>query len=275
MRTTTTVFLSAVIASFVAGAATAQTTTFDREGAAEDAFTDLTDDIEDDADRDLEPFGNLGRQVGFDGSFALRGSASAGNTESASVGLGANLGYYDGANGYRLTMTYSYGEEGGVKDEDRLLYGLEYTRDFGDRFYGYGQIQGSQDEFASFVEDTFVGAGVGYRVIDTNREQWSVSGGPGYRWATLSDDSEIEEVALSLTSNYSTRLTDTVLFSMDTSVIHSESDTVLYNDAGVNVAMSNSLALRTSLVTETHSDPLPGDEATDYTLGVSLIYSFN
>lgn len=275
MTTTANIFMSAVIAGLLAGTASAQTSAFDNQNAAGDAFEDLTETIADDAERDISPFGNLGRQQGFDGSFALRGTMSSGNTDSVDLGLGANLGYYDGANGYDLTLSYSYGEDAGVKTEDSLLYGLEYTRDINDRFYAYGQVQGSQDEFASYTRDTFVGVGVGYRVFDAPDQEWSVSFGPGYRWAEDSTGAKIEEEALSLSSNYATRLTDTVMLTMDTDIIGSESDVVLYNDLGVNVAMSNSLALRTSLATEYHTDPLPGMDDTDNTLGVSLVYSFN
>lgn len=98
---------------------------------------------------------------------------------------------------------------------------------------------------------------------------------PGYRWADLSDGTEIEEEAVSLSSNFSARLTDNVFLTNDTDVIHSDSDTVVYNDLGVNVGMTDALALRTSVATEYHSDPLPGDDDTDNTFGVSLVYSFN
>lgn len=275
MKTTANIFMSAVIASFVAGAATAQESAFDNRGAAGDSFEDLTDAIDDDAERDIDPFGNLGRQVGWDGSFALRATASTGNTDSTDLGLGASVGYYDGRNGYDLTLTYSYGEDAGVKTEDSLLYGLEYTRDINDRFYAYGQVQGSHDPFASYVEDTFAGVGVGYRVIDRADAEWNIAFGPGYRWAEQSDGTKIEEEALSLSSNYASRLSSNMMLTMDTDIIGSESDVVLYNDLGVNVAMTNALALRTSIATEYHTDPLPGDKDTDNTFGVSLVYSFN
>ncbi|KPP89004.1 MAG: putative salt-induced outer membrane protein [Rhodobacteraceae bacterium HLUCCA08] len=275
MEKTRNVFVLAAISSVLAGAGFAQTSAFDNRNAAEDAVEDLSEDIEDEYERDIDDFGNVGRPIGFDGSVALRAALSDGNTDSADVGIGANMGYYDGTNGYEVNLAYSYGEDDGVETENNLLYGLDYTRDFGSRWFGYAQIQGSKDDYASFVSDTFAGIGVGYKVIDRSDITWNVSGGPGYRWAELSDATEIEEEALSLSSNYTARLTDTVNLTNDTDVIYSEADTVVFNDLGVNFSVTDAMALRTSLTTEYHSDPLPGDEDMDNTFGVSLVYSFN
>lgn len=266
---------AASVLSLTAGAALAQTTAFDNQDAAVDAFDNLQEQITDDAERDMEPFGNVGRPVGFDGSFALRGQLSDGNTDSADLGIGANLGYYDGTNGYQLILSYAYGEVDGVETENSTLYSLEYTRDFGPRWYGYAQIQGAHDEYATFTDDTFAGLGIGYKVIERADVTWYISGGPGYRWAELSNGTSIEEEALSLNSNYTARLSDTVLGTLDTSIIYSESDMVVYNDAGINISLNESLALRTSLASEFHTDPLPGSQDLDNTLGVSLVYSFN
>lgn len=62
---------------------------------------------------------------------------------------------------------------------------------------------------------------------------------------------------------------------MDTDIIGSDSYTVVYNDLGVNVSMTDTLALRTSLVTEYHTDPAAGRDDTDNNFGVSLVYNFD
>lgn len=179
MEKRTNVFVLAAVASVVASAGLAQTTTFDLEDSAADAVEDLNEDIEDDYDRDLDAFGNAGRPIGFDGSVALRATASDGNTDTADVGIGANLGYYDGTNGYEFNMVYTYGETDGIETENNLLYGLDYTRDFGDRWFFYGQVQGSEDDYASYTSDTFAGFGVGYKAIENSDMTWYVSAGPG------------------------------------------------------------------------------------------------
>ena len=251
MKTNLPIFAAATIVAFASGPAFAQTTTFDAQDRAQDAVEDLQEAIEDDFERDVRAFGNVGRQVGFVGSFALQGTMTSGNTDTANLGLGTTLGYYDGVNGYDLAMSYTYSEEDGTSGANRLLYGLQYTRDFGPRWYGYASLQGSNDnsDDASFSRDTFLGVGVGYKVIERPDVQWNIAAGPGYRWAERAvTNEEFKETAISLTSNYTARISNTVLGTMDTDVIWSDSDTVIRNDAGINVSMTDVLALRTSLV---------------------------
>ncbi|EAR52851.1 Salt-stress induced outer membrane protein [Oceanicola granulosus HTCC2516] len=267
-------FATASILAMTASAAAAQDAIFSQP--VEDRNEALTEQIEEDFERDTT-FGNEGRQLGFDGSVALRASAASGNTDNADIGVGANFGYFDGTNGYELGLSYQYGEEEGETVEESLLYDLEYTRDFTPRFYGFAKLQGSIDEFSSFENDTFLGFGAGYRVVNTATTQWSLQAGPGYRVAELSDavDRDFEEAALSVTSNYYTEVANGISLTNDTDIIASESDTVVYNDLGLNVAMNNALALRTSVQTEYHTEPARGMDDTDNTYGVSLVYSFN
>ena len=252
-------------------------TVFTGTNVADDLNEDLIDAIEDDAERDLDRFGNEGRPDGFTGSVALRGTASSGNTKESDVGIGADLNWVRGVNGVNLALNYAYGDTDGSRTKEDLFYGLEYTRDLNTRTFGFAKIQGAVDEFSSFESDTFVSFGLGYRVVNTADTQWSVQGGPGYRFADLSDvaDANISEGALGLSSDYANKLSDTVWLTNDTDIVASESDTVVFNDLAVSVSMTDMLALRTSVLTEFHTDPADNSKSTDNTFGVSLVYSFN
>jgi putative salt-induced outer membrane protein len=270
------IFGAAVIATTFAPAVSAQNA-FTGIDVAENLNEDLRDDIEEDAERDLERFGNEGRPEGFSGSFALRGIANSGNTDSLDVGAGSDINYVWGPNGIELQLAYTYGEDDGVKNEESLFYGLEYTRDLNPKVFAFAKVQGSIDEFSSFKSDTFVGFGAGYRIFNEADRQWSVQAGPGYRFADLSAvaAADVSEGAFSVSSDFAQKLTDTVYLTNDTDIFASSSDTVAYNDLAISVAMTQSLALRTSVLTEYHTDPAPGFKSTDNTFGVSLVYSFN
>lgn len=250
---------------------------FNGTNVAEDQFEDLVEDIEDDADRELDRFGNEGRPQGFSGSVAARGEFNSGNTDNASIGIGTDLNYVQGVNGYQLLLSYTYGESDGITDEESLFYGLEYTRDFSPSFYGFAKVQGSLDEFSSFETDNFASFGAGYRIINEPDSQWSIQAGPGYRFAEFSDvtSGDISEVAFGIGSDYSRRLTRTTTVTNDTDVIASETDTVVYNDLAVSVSVTDTLALRSSLLTEYHTDPQPGFDDTDNTFGISMVYDLN
>ncbi len=306
MKDSASIFTAAVVMSLLAGSAYAQTNTFNNTGligdsAVEEANEDLADDIEDDFERETFRLGNEGRPDGFTGSVSLRafagtGSSQADNDETTDLGVGANFTYVAGVNGFDLGLNYRYAESDGETDQDDLLYSFQYTRDFSDVLYGFAMLQGTyegnvdddDDDRDTFERenDAFLGLGAGYRVLNTPDQQWSVQAGPGYRFASFreignvisdpnGDGDDIEEFAIAISSDYYQRINETVGVTNDTDVIWSDSDTVLYNDLALNVSMSDALALRTSLLTEYHTDPAPGNKSTEHLFGVSLVYSLN
>ena len=269
----------ALVAMLAATSATAQDL-IGRDSIAADRNEDLIEAIEDDAERDLDRFGNEGRPQGFTGSVAMRAIAQTGNSESTDVGIGSDLNYVWGPNGVELQLNYAYSDDDDVGGTDEsLFYNLEYTRDFTPVTFGFAKVQGSYDGAtdAEFETDTFVSFGAGYRVYNTEDLQWSVQAGPGYRFAEFNDiaSGDVSEGAFGISSDYAHKLTDTVFLTNDTDIIWSESNTKLYNDLALNVSMTDSLALRTSILTEYTSDVTAPAKNTDNTFGVSLVYSFN
>lgn len=280
MTKITNVFVVATISSFVAGAAAAQQSVFD-DSPAETELSDLEETIEEDFERDVPTFGVEGRPLGFTGSVSARATAVTGNTETVDIGIGARLGFFDGLNGHRVTLSYAYSEtDDGVTDTDRLYATYDYTREFAQNLYGFVKVQAEYNnatdlDEGAFEDDVFFGFGAGYRVFNTPDMQWSVQAGPGYRVASLRDVADdLDEAAISLSSYYFQRINPTVFVTNDTDIIFSESDTSVTNELGLNVSMTNQLALRTSVLTQYNSEP--GDaENTDNTFGLSLVYSFN
>ncbi|SMX22883.1 DUF481 domain-containing protein [Boseongicola aestuarii] len=249
-----------------------------RDSVAGDLNEDLIEAIEDDAERELDRFGNEGRPQGFNGSVALRGIAQSGNSETLNIGIGSDMNYVWGPNGIELQLNYAYSDDDDSASEESLFYGLEYTRDFNPSTFGFAKIQGSADGAtdAQYESDTFVSFGAGYRIYNDAERQWSVQAGPGYRFANLNDigSADVSEGAFGISSDYAHKLTDTLFLTNDTDIILSSSDDVIFNDLALNVAMTDTLALRTSILTEFHSEPGTA-KSTDNTFGVSLVYSFN
>ncbi len=267
----TTLLLAGTALSMMTTGAFAQTF---GDSAVDTRNEQLAENIAEDFNRDTGTFGNTGRALGFEGSMSLQGSAATGNTDTASLGIGADLGYYDGTNGYSVQLSYQYSENEGTTDEDSLLYDLEYTRDLGASYYGFATLQGNVESIPFDTSDNFLGFGAGYRIYDTSKVYWAAQAGVGYRVADLNSASDLGEGALTIGSTYSNQLSETLALTMDTDIVSSESDTVVYNDLGLNVAVTEVLALRTSLVTEYHTEPEAGLSDTDNTYGVSLVFNF-
>ena len=277
---TKNVFLTAVIASFIAAAASAQTTTFDNRGAAETAVEDLEEQMADDRERELADFGNEGRDLGSYGSVALRATATSNDGEDTSdVGIGLRYGFYDGVNGYDVSLNYTYGKANDEVTKDRLLIGGDYRRDFGAAFFAYGQADLSFDNQTTTVgeysQDIFAGVGIGYRLYNTNDFQWSIQAGPGYRLAEVVGGNEVSEVAASVSNNIFYSVNDAVYLTNDTDVIYSEFATTISNDLAVNVSLTDTLALRTSYNTRFNDQTDDSFSDGENTFGVSVVYNFN
>lgn len=268
---------SAFLALLVAGPLQAQQSTFSNIDAADTAVDDIAEAVEEDiADaQDVRDFGLGSSTLGWSGAIYATASAVSGNSDTADLGIGARATYFDGVNGHELTFYYDYGEADGDSTENSLLLGYDYNRFFTEDFYGYGQLRAKYDEFSTYEYDTFVGVGVGYRVVNTPDMIWSLQAGPGWRTAETQSGVEVEEVAASLGSKFYYDISEGVFLTNDTYVIASETDTTVTNEIGLNVSLSGPLTLRTTLQTDYNSDPEPGLENTDNTLGMSLVYTFN
>lgn len=277
---TNNVFIIAVISGFIATTGAAQTTTFTNQDASADAVDDIEEDIADDRERDLGRFGNEGRELGDYGSVAVRAIAVQDDSgTSVDVGLGLRFGTYDGINGYDVTASYAYGETDGVKTEDTLLAGIDYRRDLNDTLFAFGKLEAGFDNMADtagdFSQDIFVGAGLGYRIYNTADLQWSVQAGPGYRTSKRVAMADVSEAAASVSSNVFKSLSDATYVTNDTDVIYSETATTLVNELALNVAMTETLSLRTGLTTSFNSETDADLSEGVNTLGVSVIYNFN
>ncbi|MCA1775500.1 MAG: DUF481 domain-containing protein [Paracoccaceae bacterium] len=278
MKTNT--FVLAAVAALISTGAYAQTSAFANEDRAADSVEDLEEQIEDDAERDVARFGNEGREVGSYGSLSLRGTASSNDGDTSSdLGVGLRYGTFDGVNGIDVTASFLYGKDDGEETENQLLVGADYRRDFGPRFFAYGKADLAFDNLSEtpgeYSQDIFLGAGVGYRILNTAQTQWSVQGGPGYRFAEVVDGPDVDEAAASLSSNYYQSLSETAYITNDTDVIYSDFATTVKNDLAVNLAVTDAMTLRTSLTTNYNDQTDNSFDDAENLFGVAVVYNFN
>ena len=276
----TNVFIIAAISGFVAAGANAQTSTFNNDGATDTAVEAIEDSISDAAERDIGRFGNEGRTVGSYGSLSLRGTSTSNDgATSSDVGVGLRYGTFDGTNGIDLTAAFVYGVDDGVETENRLQAGIDYRRDFNDTLFAYAKADASFDKLSTtageYKQDIFVGAGLGYRIFNDADTQWSVQAGPGYRAAQVVGGGEVSEAAASVSSNFYKSLTETSYVTNDTDVIYSEFATTVNNELALNVALTDTLTMRTSYATNFNDQTDATFSDAENTFGVSVVYNFN
>jgi putative salt-induced outer membrane protein len=286
---------AAAVALLVAGAAQAQVTapmetrpvdTRPALGGAQQAVgTGLGEEIEDIEIRtqrelaraeDEARFGTAAVAPGFQGSVALTGAGSWGNTDSADLGIAGRFTFGADPVNHSFALGVEYGESDDDRDRNRVLGVYDLTYDFTPQFYGFGIVRGQYDEFASTNEiDIFAGVGPGIRVINTEDVAWRVQAGPGYRYTKNVDTGDTEdEFAGIASSRFFYRVTSDMFLTNDTDVIYSDIDTLVSNDLALNTRLTGPLSARVSLRTDYSTDPAPGNRSTDNYLTLGVVYSF-
>ncbi len=214
---------------------------------------------------------------GWSGEASLSGSKTTGNTDTTDIGLALKLAKEDGPWRHKFKALADRGEADGISNKKRYNLGYQIDRDFSDRLYGYANADYFSDDFGAFQEGYFVGGGLGYKVILPEPVSWNVEGGLGYRsqeeQGALGEESS--ELAARAFSDFDYIFNENVSFYNDTEIIHSSSDTYIWNETGITATLAGNLAARASFRIDTHSDVPAGREKTDTITRFGIVYTMN
>ena len=263
------------LALALAAPAFAQTLISDQE------LDDRISDIEIETQRNMARSSDSVRYTFGSGERSSTGSVSAtysgatGNTDTQDFAAGGRYTLRNGDWSHSFGFLFEFGEANGVKNEENAFVVYDVTRSFSDRVYAFGVARLEVDDFASNRKDAFIGFGPGYRVVNTDDVAWRVQAGVGARYTELQNGVDDTNPAGIVSSRLFYRISPTVALTNDTDILGSETNTLVTNDFGLNVALNNQLSTRIGYRTEYDTDPLPGLKHTDNTLNVSLVYSFN
>ncbi|WP_371742298.1 YdiY family protein [Pseudoruegeria sp. HB172150] len=245
-----------------------------------EGLDDRIDDIQEDVDDDLADaqdsarFGPAQFDQGWSGSVALGFSANSGNTDTVDLNFAGRFHYGQGPWSHTFGFAGEFSEDNDVRSEEEVFATYDVNRSLNDRFYIFGLASVRYDAFDSNEWDLFAGAGPGYRIINTSDAAWRVQAGPGVRYVEDQTGANTTEVAGVVASRFYYAFTDSVFLTNDTDVLFSDDSTLVTNDLGLNFKVTDVFSTRVSYRTEYDSDPLPGYDNTDNTLGVSLVYGF-
>ncbi len=144
-----------------------------------------------------------------------------------------------------------------------------------ERLFLFGDIRYFDDKFDSFDSIKTGGVGVGYKVLLSEKTQWDISSGIGFRKTELEATGENQSGSTLLsTSTFSHQLTETTTLTNDTRLESAADNTFVQNKLGLNVAINSSLALKLGYEIRYNSEPAEGDESQDTITSVNLVYSF-
>jgi len=198
-----------------------------------------------------------------------------GNTEADTVNFKLAMSEEVGRWKHALDMAALRATSNGVKSADRFTAGWQSDYKLSERTFTFGALRYERDRFSGFSYQASASAGMGYKFYDTDKIKLSGQAGAGYR--RIRDDvtgATSGNVVFVAGFDYSNVLTATTNV-VDKFHVESGSDnTLLSNFAGVEVKMSNALALSVGLDVQHNTKPPAPKKTTDTVTTVNLVYSF-
>jgi putative salt-induced outer membrane protein len=160
---------------------------------------------------------------------------------------------------------------------------------FDDRSYIVGALRYEHDEFSPYDYQYVVSIGYGYQFLKNASDELSAEAGPGYKVAQptsivaeagnppvlikIQPDSDKDAVFRGKV-DYKHNFNATTSF-VDSFVVEAgSSNNFFQNDAGIQVKMSDKLALKAAYQVRYNSDVLPGFKKTDNLFTTNLVYGF-
>jgi putative salt-induced outer membrane protein len=207
------------------------------------------------------------------GKAEVGASSASGNSENESANAAAEVKYARDKWGHTLGFAGNYGSDEGGTTAQRWEVRGQSDYQFTERAYAFGAGRYDDDRFSAFEYQASLAAGLGYRIIDSERTKLWVQGGPGYRFAELRETGESEDgLIFRGDAGFEHQFTETTKI-VDRFLIETGSDnTFVQNDLGLEVMINGALALRLGYQVRHNTDVSPGVEKTDRLATVGLIY---
>lgn len=217
----------------------------------------------------------LPAQADWQGKGELGGVLARGNTETET--LNAKVDMTKETEQWRHLAGFSIlrSTNDGVTSADRWELRGESDYKLTERSYVFGALRYEEDEFTDYEYQGTASVGYGYKFIDTERTKLDGKLGVGYRQSELRLTGETEDDAILRGAvDFSHQLTETTRV-FDKFLVEAGSDnTFLQNVLGIEVKMTDTLALGLSYEVRHNTDVLPGTEKTDQVLTANLVFGF-
>lgn len=223
----------------------------------------------------ITPVAAFAADNGWSGQGEMGLAISKGNTDSQTLVGSLGLGKEDVRWTHSLGASFLYGKNDGVQNARRYeVFGTTGYR-LNERSYMFSSLRNERDRFASNEYQWTVAAGYGHQLINDDTTQLKMEIGPGYRWAKLQGVRiHNNEAILRGFMDFSRKLTPTTSL-YDTLLVEAGSDnTFTSNNLGLQVQMTDALALKAGFEVRHNTDVLPGTKRTDTLTTVNVVYGF-
>lgn len=212
---------------------------------------------------------------------------SRGNADSTAAN--AKLDIAEEQNGWKnsLFLAGLYSRNASFATAQRLEGRYELDDKISDRLYAFGALRGERDLYSGFDYQATVSAGLGYKFIDSAATKLAGTLGVGYRRLRpeqlIKDPSGavVQRIKGDATGgavataglNFEHQATKTTKLSDKLLVEAGSSNTSVANDFGVQVSMTDRLALSFGYGVRYNTDPAPGTKRLDQLTTVNIVYN--
>ncbi len=212
---------------------------------------------------------------------------SSGNSTSTSMNAKLDIAREDGPWKNIVHVAGLYGKNAVFATGERLEGQYELDRKISEQLYGFVGVNAEHDLFDGFQYQATLSTGIGYKWFDSADTKLSTTLGVGYRRLrpeTLTKDAAGQvTVRTSLEAsggavitagvNLEQKLTATTKLIDKLAIQSGSNDTAVANDFGVQVSMSERLALSVGYGVRYNSDPAPGTKKVDQLTTVNVVYN--
>ncbi|MGO3126789.1 MAG: DUF481 domain-containing protein [Luteimonas sp.] len=223
----------------------------------------------------LAPCAVHAAEDGWSGTGELGLAIAKGNTDNETLVGKLKLAREDETWKHAVLASFLYGTSDGLENARRYeLFGSSGYR-FAQRHYVFGSGRNERDHFSSDEYQTTIAGGYGFEAFMSEETKLVFEIGPGYRWSKEQDVRVHNNEAIARGfMDFSHQLTGTTRL-YDTLLIESGGDnTFVRNDLGVQVKMTDALALKAGFEIRHNTDVAEGRERTDRLTTVNIVYGF-
>lgn len=217
----------------------------------------------------------LPAKADWEGKGELGGVLARGNTETETLNGKVDMTKATEQWNHAVGFSILRNTTDSVTSADRWELRGESRYKLTERSFVFGALRYEDDEFTDFNYQASASAGYGYKFIDTDRTKLDGTIGVGYRQSERRATGDTEDDAILRGGvDFSHQLTETTRV-FDTLLVEAGSNnTFLQNILGIEVKMTDALALGLRYEVRHNTDVAPGTEKTDQVLTANLVFGF-
>jgi putative salt-induced outer membrane protein len=168
-----------------------------------------------------------------------------------------------------------FAQDNGRRTRQRFEAGAETNYDISERAYALGFVDFEHNRFSGFDYRISEGAGLGYRIVDTDRLFLSVEAGPGARHSRIKSTGTLQtELVGRISGEFSWQITDSTEFTQSLAALIGQETTSLSSRSALSIAINDSWKARLGYRVDHETNPPAGAKSTDTRTDVSLVYEF-